>query len=73
MKYLLTLNRVLNSLKGTDLVLLLLFSFVVANRDNLFGTSKDWPAASCQEIYQRNPTSRGSVGQYWIRTSEGSF
>ena len=31
------------------------------------------PAASCHEIYQRNPTSRGSVGQYWIKISEGLF
>ena len=31
------------------------------------------PAASCYEIYQHNPTSRGSVGHYWIKTSEGLF
>ena len=31
------------------------------------------PASSCNEIYQRNPTSRGTVDQYWIKTNEGLF
>ena len=55
------------------LTLFLLFTSTVASEDCLFGTSKDWPAASCQEIYQRNPTSRGNIGKYWIETSEGLF
>ena len=45
----------------------------LANEDKTLGMSKDNPAASCHEIYQHNPTSRGSVGQYWIKTSEGLF
>ncbi|XP_065890626.1 uncharacterized protein [Dysidea avara] len=54
-------------------ILLLLFASTLANEDNTLGMSKDNPATSCQEIYQHNPTSRGSVGQYWIKTSEGSY
>ena len=30
-------------------------------------------ASSCNEIYQRNPTSRGTIGQYWMKTNEGTF
>ena len=58
------------------LILLLLPLFTTAlayNEESSLGISKDNPAASCHEIYQRNPTSRGSVGQYWIKTSEGLF
>jgi len=55
-------------------ILLLLFATALAsNEDKTLGTSQTNPAASCHEIYQRNPTSRGSVGQYWIKTSEGLF
>ena len=48
---------------------------ILANEDKTLanGMSKENPAASCHEIYQHNPTSRGSVGQYWIKTSEGLF
>ena len=55
------------------LILLLLFATAMANEDQTLGMSQTNPAASCHEIYQRNPTSRGSVGQYWIKTSEGLF
>ena len=55
------------------LILLLLFTTALANEDKTLGMSQTNPAASCHEIYQRNPTSRGSVGQYWIKTSEGLF
>ena len=55
------------------LILLLLFATTLANEDKTLGISQNNPAASCHEIYQRNPTSRGSVGQYWIKTSEGLF
>ena len=56
------------------LILLLMFVSASANNEDiLLGKSKANSAASCNEIYQRNPTSRGSVGQYWIKTSEGLF
>ena len=55
------------------LILLLLFVAALANEDKTLGMSQTNPAASCHEIYQRNPTSRGSVGQYWIKTSKGLF
>jgi len=54
-------------------ILLLLFAVASANEDKTLGMSQTNPAASCHEIYQLNPTSRGSVGQYWIKTSEGLF
>lgn len=46
---------------------------LAANEDIKFGMSEANPAGSCHEIYQHNPTSRGSVGQYWIKTDEGKF
>ena len=56
-----------------DLVLLLLFVSTSANEDKTLGMSEANPASSCIEIYQRNPTSRGSISQYWIKTSDGLF
>ena len=55
------------------LTLLCLFDIALANEDKTLGMSQTNPATSCHEIYQRTPTSRGSVGQYWIKTSEGLF
>ena len=56
------------------LILLCLFATALANsEDNTLDMSQTSPAASCHEIYQRNPTSWGSVGQYWIKTSERLF
>ena len=56
------------------LILLLLFATALANNElSLLGMSEDNPAASCHEIYQHNPTSKGSVGQCWIKTREGLF
>ena len=51
--------------------LLLFISCVTANRNNTLGMSEANPASSCNEIYQHNPTSRGGIDQYWIKTSEG--
>ena len=31
------------------------------------------PGSSCNDIYQRNPFSRGRTGNYWIATNEGVF
>ena len=55
------------------LALLLLLVSASANEDKTLGVSEANPASSCNEIYQRNPISRGSIGQYWIKTSEGLF
>ena len=55
------------------LILLLLFASAFANEDKTLGMSEANPASSCNEIYQRNPTSRGTIGQYWIKTNEGLF
>ena len=51
----------------------MLFASALANEDNTLGMSEANPASSCNEIYQRNPTSRGTISQYWIRTNEGLF
>ena len=45
----------------------------LAFEDITLGKSEDNPASSCNQIYQRNPTSRGTVDQYWIKTNEGLF
>ena len=54
-------------------VLLLLVTCALANEDKTLGMSEANPASSCNEIYQRNPTSRGTIGQYWIKINEGLF
>ena len=54
-------------------ILLLLFTTSLAYEDITLGLTQANPGISCHEIYQRNPTSRGSVGKYWIKTSEGLF
>ena len=56
------------------LILLLLFANALACRlDKTLGLNETNPVSSCNEIYQRNPTSRGTIGQYWINTNEGLF
>ena len=57
------------------LVLLLLFAATAManNEDKTLGMSEANAALTCDEIYQRNPISRGSIGQYWIGTDEGLF
>ena len=56
-----------------NLILLLLFAGAIANEDKTLGMREANPASSCNEIYQRIPTSRGTIGQYWIATDEGLF
>ena len=53
------------------LVLLLFCTGALANENRSLGMSEASAASSCNEIYQCNPTSRGGVGQYWIRNNEG--
>ena len=53
--------------------LILLLSFVNAltcQLDKTLGLNETHPASSCNEIYQCNPTSRLTVGQYWIMTNK---
>ena len=54
-------------------IILLLCAGVLAHDDKTLGTSEANPASSCNEIYQHNPTSRGTIDQYWIKTDEGLF
>ena len=61
------------SIEMKHLILLLLFTCAIAYEDKTLGLSKANPASSCHEIYQSNPTSRGTIGQYWIKTHEGLF
>ena len=55
------------------LILVLLVTTALSNEDKTLGLSEANPASSCNEIYQRNPTSRGTIGLYWIKTYEGKF
>ena len=55
------------------LALILLVTSALAKEDKTLGMSEANSASSCNEIYQRNPTSRGTIGQYWIKTNEGLF
>ena len=55
------------------LVLLLLFASALANEDKTLGMSEANPASFCNEIYQGNPTSRETIGQYWRKINEGLF
>ena len=50
-----------------------MFTTALANEDKTLGLRRDNPGTSCHEIYQLNPTSRGSIEKYWIHTSEGVF
>ena len=52
-------------------LLLVLFTSTMANESNRLGLDREHPASSCNEIYQRNPTSRGTISLYWVKTSEG--
>ena len=49
------------------------FMIVLAKEDITLGNSEANPASSCNEIYQHNPTTRGTIDQYWIKTDEGKF
>jgi len=54
-------------------LLLVLISTALAAEDNTLGMSQENPGASCDDIYQRNPTSRGKVCKFWIKTDKGLF
>ena len=51
----------------------MLCASALASEDKTLGMSEANPASSCNEIYQRNPTSRGTIGHYWIKTDEGLY
>ena len=55
-------ENISTSEKMKHLILLLLFVSTSANEDKTLGMSEANPASSCNEIYQHNPTSRGSTG-----------
>ena len=52
-------------------ILQLLCAGALANEDKTLGMREANPASSCNEVYQYNPSSRGTIGQYWIKTKEG--
>ena len=56
-----------------NVILLVLFTSALACEDLTLGMSKANPGTSCNEIYQRNPTSRGAIGQYLIKTDTEPF
>ena len=55
------------------ILFLFLAIYAMANGSKTLGVSEADPASSCNEIYQRNPASRGTIDQYWIKTNEGLF
>ena len=55
------------------LIVLLLFASALGIEDITLGINEANPASCCNEIYQHNPTNRGTIGLYWIRTNEGTF
>ena len=60
-------------MKYLILVLLVIFTNAMANENRRLGLDKEHPASSCDEIYQHNPTSRGTIRHYWIKTGEELF
>ena len=53
-------------------ILLLLFTCIaVIKGDNTLGKTPANPATSCNEIYQHNNASRGTIGQYYIKSCHG--
>ena len=55
------------------LSLLVLFTYsAIIKGDPTLGSTEANPAASCNEIYQHNTTSRGTIGQYYINTCDGA-
>ena len=57
-----------------SLLLLLLSAGALAHEVDsaTFGTTEANPASSCVEIYEHNPDSRGTIGQYYIKTCDGT-
>ena len=58
--------------KMKHLIVLLLSALILATGATKhakieIGIDKEHPATSCNEIYQLNPTSRGTIGQYYIK------
>ena len=54
-------------------IFLLCLNIVTTSEDATLGIDKLNPGSSCNDIYQRNPFSRGRTGYYWIATNEGLF
>ena len=56
------------------LSLLLLFGYcaIIIKGDPTLGSTEANPATSCNEIYQNNTASRGTIGQYYIKTCDGA-
>ena len=57
--------------KGLIVLLLSAGALAGGQIDTTFGTTETNPATSCAEIYELNPTSRGTIGQYYIKTCDG--
>ena len=38
--------------------------------DSTLGKKRVNPATSCNQIYQLNPTSRGTIGQYFVKIDD---
>ena len=60
-------------MKYSLILISVLFINALANESKRLGLDKEHPASSCNEIYQHNPSSRGTIGKFWVKTDEGLF
>ena len=58
-------------MKFLSLLVLYTYSAIIKG-DPTLGSTEANPASSCNEIYQHNTTSRGTIGQYYIKTCDGA-
>ena len=55
-------------MKHFNLLITFALAFVASVKgDTTLGITRRNPATSCNEIYQLNPTSRGTIGQYYVK------
>ena len=73
LQYNMRVIEAIKMLKNLFLLILFFTSVMASNKDKLLGMNEANPANSCNEIYQRNPSIRGTIGQYWMKTNEGTF
>ena len=54
-------------------IFMLCLAIVIGSEDATLGMDQLNPGSSCNDIYQRNPFSRGRTSKYWIATKEGVY
>ena len=54
-------------------IFMLCLALVIGSEDATLGMDQLNLGSSCNDIYQRNPFSRGRTSKYWIATKEGVY